>query len=208
MPSLTDAYLAEFDRALGFDRRLARRVHEEIEAHLLDAIDEARSESEAIARFGNPHSLARDYAEAALPERLRRTGTMAGVLAFATFVFMRLRSMALALPGTDAGPGGALILIDRAGFATGLVFSLYAWHAARAAPGAERARRSFGPLLGAAAAFLLSIVASLLRALPASGGAPIVWITGGLEILLIASVAIQLRQLHRHATVASKMLRN
>jgi len=203
MSGLTDAYLAEFDRALGFDRRLARRVHDEIEAHLLDAIGDAQSESEAIARFGNPHSLARDYAEAALPERLRRAGTMAGVLAFATFIFMRLRSMLLALPGMEAGPGMTLTLIDRAGFAAGLFFSVYAWHVARSTSGATRARRSFAPLLGAVAAFLLSIVASLLRALPASGGAPLVWITGGLEILLIGSVAIQLRQLHRHANVAS-----
>lgn len=203
MSGLTDTYLAEFDSALGFDRRLARRVHDEIEAHLLDAIDDARSESEAIARFGNPHALARDYAEATLPDRLRRAGTMAGVLAFATFVFMRLRSMLLALPGTEAGPGMTLTLIDRAGFAAGLFFSVYAWHVARSTSGAARARRSFAPLLGAAAAFLLSIVASLLRALPASGGAPLVWITGGLEILLIGSVAIQLRQLHRHANVAS-----
>lgn len=207
MSGLTDAYLAEFDRALGFDRRLARRVHDEIEAHLLDAIGDAQSEREAIARFGNPLSLARDYAEAALPERLRRAGTMAGVLALATFVFMRLRSMLLALPGMDAGPGITLTLIDRAGFATGAFFSLYAWHVARSASGAARARRSLGPLLGAAAAFLLSTVASLLRALPAGGGVPLVWITGGMEILLIVGVAMQLRQLHRHANVASRELR-
>lgn len=204
MSSLTDAYLAEFDRALGFDRRLARRAHEEIEAHLLDAMDNAHSEREAIARFGNPHSLARDYAEAALPERLRRAGILAGVLALATFVFMRLRSMLLELPEMDAGSGMTLTLIDRAGFATGVFFGFYAWHVARSASGAARARRSFGPLLGAAAAFLLSIVASLLRALPASGGEPLVWITGGLEILLIGGVMMQLRQLHRHANVASK----
>lgn len=207
MPGLTDAYLAEFDHALGFDRRLARRVHDEVEAHLLDAIDDAQSEREAIARFGNPHALARDYAEAALPDRLRRAGAMAGALALATFVFMRLRSMLLALPGASGGRDATLTLIDRAGFAAGVFFGLYAWHVARSASGAARARRSFGPLLGAAAAFLLSTVASLLRALPASGGLPLVWITGGLEILLIAGVAIQLRQLRLHANVASRELR-
>jgi uncharacterized membrane protein len=204
MPSLIAQYLAEFDRALGFDRGLARRVHAEIEAHLLEAMDDAQNEKDAIARFGNPNSLARDYAEAALPKRLRRAGATAATLAVATFVFMRLRTMLLALPGVEAEPATVLTFIDRAGFATGLFFSLYAWHAARSVSGTERARRIFGPLLGAAAAFLLSIVASLLRALPASGGESLVWITGSLEILLIGGVAVQLHQLRRHATAASK----
>lgn len=208
MSGLTDAYLAEFDRALGFDRRLARRVHEEIEAHLLDAMDEARSESEAIARFGNPRSLARDYAEAALPGRLRRVGAMAAMLGLATFAFMRLRSMFLELPGAEAGHSMTLTLIDQAGFTTGVFFSLYAWHVARSASGTERGRRVFGPLLGVVAAFLLSIVASLMRALSASGGEPLVWITGSLEILLIGAVVMQLRQLRLHAAIASKEIRS
>lgn len=208
MSGLTDAYLAEFDRALGFDRKLARRVHDEIEAHLLDAMDDARSEREAIARFGNPWSLVRDYAEAALPGRLRRVGAMAAMLGLATFAFMRLRSMLLGLPAAEAGHSMMLTLVDRAGFTAGVFFGLYAWYIVRSTSGTERGRRVFGPLLGAVAAFLLSIVASLMRALSTSGGEPLVWITGSLEILLIGAVAMQLRQLRLHAAIASKEIRS
>jgi uncharacterized membrane protein len=203
MSRLTDAYLAEFDRELGFDHRLARRVHREVEAHLQDARDDAGSEAAAIARFGNPRVLAREYAQAALPARLRMAGAAAGALALTTFAFMRLRSMLLTLPGMDAGPTVALTFIDRAGFGAGLFFGVYAWHVARTVSGAERATRIFAPLLGAAVAFLLSTVASLLRAQMAAGGELLVWITGGLELLLLGGAATQLRLLHRHAALAA-----
>lgn len=202
MSRLISAYLAEFDRELGFDRRLARRAHDEIEAHLCDAVaddaDDEGAERRAIARFGNPQVLARDYAQAALPARLRMTWTVAIVMALATFAFMRLRSTVLALPGMEAGPNMLLTIVDRAAFGTGIFFSLYAWHRARSALGIVGAERMLSPLLGAAAAFLLSVFASLLRASMVAGGDPVIWITGSLEVLLIGSVGIQLRLLHRY----------
>jgi|CXWL01.1.fsa_nt_gi hypothetical protein len=207
MPSLTDAYLAEFDRALGFDRRLARRVHDEIEAHLCDAVaddtDDEGAERRAIARFGNPQVLARDYAQAALPARLRMTWAVAITMALATFALMRLRSTVLALPGMEAGSNMLLAVVDRAAFGAGIFFSLYAWHRARSAFGTVGAERMLSPLSGAAAAFLLSVFASVSRATMATGGDPLIWITGSLEMLLIGSVGIQLRLLHRHVGLAS-----
>jgi hypothetical protein len=199
MPCLIDAYLANFDRALGFDRRLARRVRQEVEAHLYDAMGDTVSQAEAIRRFGNPHVLAQAYAEAALPSRLRKTRAFALAMAVATFVFMRLRSVGLALPDIDNGPFAALTAIDRTGFVAGIMFSLYAWYASR-----RGAQGMLPPLLGAAAAFLLSAIASLLRAAILSGDDPLIWWTGGAEILTIAAASLQFRLLQRHAALVSR----
>lgn len=204
MSRLTADYLAEFDRALGFDPGLARRVHAEIEAHLCDAVagagDAEAAERRAIARFGNPQTLARDYAMAALPRRMRTTWATAIAMVVATFAFMRLRSILLALPAIDGGASTLLALADRAGFGAGIFFALYAWHSAR--PESGNVRRILPPLRGATAAFLLSALASLSRALLATGAEPLVWITGSLEMLLIGMACIQLRRLHRHAGLA------
>jgi uncharacterized membrane protein len=198
MPSLIDAYLADFDRALGFDRRLAQRVHQEVEAHLHEAMDDAASEAEAIRRFGNPQALAQAYAEATLPSRLRKTRAVALAVAVATFLFMRLRSVGLALPEIDNGPFAALTAIDRTGFVAGILFSLYAWHVSR-----RGAQTMLPPLLGATAAFLLSVIASLMRASILFGDDPLIWWTGAAEILTIAAASLQIRLLQRHAAVAS-----
>ena len=205
MSRLTDAYLAEFDRALRFDPSLARRVHAEIEAHLCDAIEAAgkgeAGERAAIARFGNPEALARDYALATLPRRIRTTWAGTIAMMAATFAFMRLRTILLLVPATADGAGMFLTVVDRAGFGAGIFFSLYAWHSARR--GGESVRHALPPLCGATAAFLLSALASLSRALLATGAGPLVWITGSLEMTAIGFVCVQIRRLQHHAGLAA-----
>lgn len=199
MPGLIDAYLADFDRELAFDRRLARRVHQEVETHLHDAMDDAATEAEAIGRFGNPQSLAQQYVAASLPYRVQKAWILALVLAATTFAFMRLRSVWLGLPEIDNGPLAALTTIDRAGFIAGLILGLYGWHVSR-----RSARKAISPLLGAAVAFSLSILASLIRATILSGGDPLIWLTGGAEVLMIAAAVMQLRLLQRYAAFTAR----
>ena len=74
------AYLAELASALGFDRRLARRVAKEVEDHLREAAagytseDRAEAERRAIAGFGDPRALAVQFASVSLARRTRRVG--------------------------------------------------------------------------------------------------------------------------------------
>lgn len=199
MPGLIDTYLAAFDRELAFDRRLARRVHEEVEAHLHDAMDDAATEVEAIRRFGNPQALAQQYVAASLPYRVQKAWILALVLAATTFAFMRLRSVWLGLPDIDSGPLAALTTIDRVGFIAGVIFGLYGCHVSR-----RSARKALSPLLGAAIAFALSIAASLTRATLVSGGNPLIWLTGAAEVLMIVAAAIQLRLLRRYAAFTAR----
>jgi hypothetical protein len=97
--------------------------------------------------------------------------------------------------------GMFLTVVDRAGFGAGIFFSLYAWHSARR--GGESVRHVLPPLCGATAAFLLSALASLSRALLATGAGPLVWITGSLEMTAIGFVCVQIRRLQHHAGLAA-----
>lgn len=199
MPRLIAAYLAEFDRALGFDRRLARRVHREVEAHLEDALGESGSETEAIRRFGNPQTLARAYAEAALPMQLRTTWVVSLAMLVTTFLAMRLRSVVLALPDAQADSLLALTVLDRTCFAAGLTFGMFAIHVR------GRGAQAMVPgMMAAAAALLISASASLMRATIVAGDAPLIWWTGGAELLAIAAAAVQILLLQRHAALASR----
>ena len=71
-------YLDALARALAFDPALARRVAKEAEDHLREAAQtdggDADAARRAVAAFGDPRALARQYAAAALTARTRRLG--------------------------------------------------------------------------------------------------------------------------------------
>lgn len=190
-----ERYLSEYDRALAFDPALARRVREEVEAHIGEAIDHGRTPEDAIARFGRASALAPDFARAALPARLRATFHAALAMLAATFVLMRLRSILFALGQADGGVADTLTLVDRAGFAGGIVFGLVAWNRIRRGG----AMRAGSPLLGAAGALAVSVAASLARAAGVAGGDPLIWATGAAEFALIALFLRHAVRLSRHA---------
>ncbi|MDZ3832193.1 MAG: hypothetical protein U0S50_10285 [Sphingopyxis sp.] len=162
-------YLDELDRALAFDPGLSRRVRPEIESHLREAAEVA-GEAVAIRRFGAPSDIARAYAEAGLPARLRRAWFIAVLLLGVTFVLMRLRTLWLDLP-VAADP---LTLIDRGGLVAALACVLLAWARLRRLPSPPT---RVAPLLHVALGLLaLSVGASLLRAaeaVPSGGAAPL-----------------------------------
>lgn len=199
MSPALEHYLGEYDRALAFDPALARRVREEVGAHIEEAIDHGRTAEEAIARFGRASALAPDFARAALPARLRATLHAALSMLAATFLFMRLRSVLLALGQAEGGLANLLAAVDRAGLAAAILFGLAAWHRIRKGD----AVRASAPLLGAAASLLLSVAASLARAAGVAGGDPLIWATGAAEIMLIALFLRHVGRLHRHARLTA-----
>ena len=80
-------YLDELDDVLAFDPGLSRRVRDEIESHLCDTAEQVGED--AVRCFGRASDIARAYAEAALPDRLRRSCIAAGLLGAATLLLMR-----------------------------------------------------------------------------------------------------------------------
>ena len=185
-------YLDELDDVLAFDPRLSRRVRDEIESLLCDTAAQV-GEAAAVRHFGRPAEIARAYAEAALPDRLRRSCVAAALLGGATLLLMQLRSVILDIPGgTDP-----LTWFDRVGLVAALVCIGAAWR--MASHGQIAAVRRW--LHFAAGSLALSVGASLLRAYAASGDAAFVLIGGSalVELLLLGGLMAQLARLDRYA---------
>lgn len=186
------AYLDELDAVLAFDPRLSHRVRDEIESHLLDTAEQV-GEADAVRRFGRPADIARAYAEAALPDRLRRSCIAAALLGGATLLLMRLRTVVL-----DITSGGDLLAwFDRGGLVAALLFIGAAWWFSsrhRIAP----VRRA---LHLAAGCLALSVGASLLRAIDGGGDEAfaLIAVTALIELMLVGTLMAQLARLDRYA---------
>lgn len=189
-------YASALQRELGFDRQLAERAREDLAEYLDEMVAAGMARDEAERRFGAVEDIARSYASAALPGRLRQTLKAAGWLALATFLFMRWRSIAL---GFDPFAQPTLLsLVDGIGFLIGAAALIVAWR-----------RRSDGagmraPLLFAGAAIAISTGASLLRALPALGGPDgmLILATGAVQLGLLVWLAARLRLIGRYRRMA------
>ncbi len=185
-------YLDELDHVLAFDPLLSRRVRDEIESHLCDTAEQV-GEADAVRRFGRPVEIARAYAEAALPDRLRRSCVAAALLCGATLLLMQLRTAILDIPGG----GDPLTWFDRGGLIAALACIGAAWFtASRGRVATVRRWLHFG-----AGSLALSVGASLLRAYAASGEAAFTLIAGSalVELLLLAGLMAQLARLDRYA---------
>lgn len=136
---LVTEYLDKLSRELRFDPQLSRRVRQEVEDHLLNAIgdDAGTSPKEAarlaIKRFGDPQLIARQYAPLSLLRQSRRVGgililTIAAILVLmkgrgALYEFLQWRLNTDWLGGLGAiGPA-----IDRYAFQMSLVLGVLGW---------------------------------------------------------------------------------
>jgi hypothetical protein len=135
---LITEYLDRLTRELRFDPQLSRRVRQEVEDHLLDAVgDDASSDQSeaarlAIARFGDPKEIARQYAPLSLLQQARRVGGILILVIAAILVLMKGRGAlydllqwrlnAYWLGISTIGPA-----IDRYGFELALVVGVLGW---------------------------------------------------------------------------------
>ena len=198
MARLTGDYAGALERELGFDRQLADRAREDLAEYLDEMADAGLDSAEAERRFGDVQDIARSYASAALPKRLRQTLGVAGWLALATFLFMRWRSMQLGLQSFSHPT--LLGVIDGAGFLVGAVALIVAWRRGRS----QAASGMRAPLVFAAIAIGVSTTASLLRALPALGGpdGTLILATGLVQLALMLTLIGRLRLIDRYRRLA------
>jgi uncharacterized membrane protein len=84
------AYLDALGHELRYDPALARRVRDEVEAHLRDAA-EMRDEGEAVASFGAPRDVAAQFAAVSMATRIRAAAGTAIVVFMVSFAVMQLR---------------------------------------------------------------------------------------------------------------------
>jgi hypothetical protein len=198
MARLTGDYAGALERELGFDRQLADRAREDLAEYLDEMADAGLDSAEAERRFGDVQDIARSYASAALPKRLRQTLGVAGWLALATFLFMRWRSMQLGLQSFSHPT--LLGVIDGAGFLVGAAALIVAWRRGRS----QAASGMRAPLVFAAIAIGVSTTASLLRALPALGGpdGTLILATGLVQLALMLTLIGRLRLIDRYRRLA------
>jgi len=171
-------YLGRLARELDFDPSLSRRVLQEVEDHLRETIerdpvaDRLEAERRAVAKFGDPRTIAAQFAVVSLAALARRVAFAAVLLIGAVFIAMKAR---LAWYGVMQCPlaeemralSGIVLTIDRWAFWLALLAGAAGWIYidSRRAPAAltreYRARlRRFSLLCSAAAAALIVCVAA------------------------------------------------
>ena len=201
---MIDAYLSEFDRYLAFDRQLARRVREEVSAHLAEVVEHQGNEAEAVARFGDPRQLSKAFAESALPGRLQIAVLSLAVMSVLTFAMMRFRSLWFDLSANQQGVAGFLTMIDRPGFMMGVATAVYVYWVVRTAP--LKIERAITAIHVAMLLFAASIAASLARAIPVASSDALIWLTAVIEFGGLAILYWQFRQSYRHAIIARSLI--
>src|SRR5258708_12598003 len=131
MASVIDDYVTSLRRELDFDPVLARRMAEEIEAHLQDAAEadpawpSPEAERRAVERFGLGREIAAQFAADAVDRQVRRTWITLAVTVAVTFIAMRLRLMWL----DDTAVFALAPLVDRYAFIAAIAVGAIGWFA-------------------------------------------------------------------------------
>lgn len=194
MAGLIDAYVAALRREFDFDRALARRMAEEVEAHLRVAAEadpawpSPEAERRAIERFGLARDIAAQFANDAVERQARRTWIALLVTVAVTFVAMRLRVIWLG----DVGDTLSVLapVVDRYAFIAALAIAAIGWW---------RFRGSLVPPLVCLVALIASIGAGIARAGLFADGAPLrVLLPAAGEVALMGLLAFHVFGLGRH----------
>lgn len=229
-PALVAEYLDSLTRELRFDPQLSGRVRREVEGHLLDAIgDDAgtcpkEAARLAIAQFGDPQQIARQFAPLSLLQQARRIGGTLILAIAAILILMKGRGALYEFLqwqlNTDwlGGLGAIGPSIDRHAFQLLLVLGILGWlyiTSRRAAPTLNREfqhqlKRCL--LLSAAAAGLLTgvvILDTILGGMRTVGAgmslaAAIPLLSIAIEIALVGVITFELRKvMQRKALISS-----
>jgi len=181
MAGVIARYVEALKRDLDFDPALAKRMADEVEAHLWDAAEadpawpSPQAEQRAVERFGLAREIAAQFAADAVNRQARRTWIALLATVAVTFLAMRLRVIWL----SDVGDSLSVLapLIDRYAFIAAMAMAAVGWLAFR---------RSVLPLALCLAALAASVAAGIARAGLFVAGAPLhVLLASAGEIALI-----------------------
>jgi HAAS len=217
-------YVEALERALSFDRTLARCVRQEVEDHLGEAVaadpgDQHEAERRVIAKFGDPDVIAAQFAVVSLARRIRRVGAAIILVIAGVFLTMKARVAWYAVTqwtmGNDVKAIGAVVgSIDRYTFWLALLVGIaaFAYIGSRPVPirvdGAFRRQIRLSFLLCTTATALLAVsVASdgILTALQLLGpdlcaDALVPILSMAIEIACIGVLTFQIHAMMRRAS--------
>ncbi len=224
-------YLERLARELDFDRPLSRRVRQEVEDHLWEAVaaepagNPAEAQCRAVANFGDAHVIAAQFAVISLARRSRRAGVAALLVIACVFLAMKARiAWYAATPwavGDDMRAIFSLVVsIDRYAFWLSLLIGIGSWIYIRSRdvpaafhPVYRRQLRRFILSSGSAAAALVVSVASdaVLTGLQLRGGGhsaellvPI--LSMAIEIFSVASLVFHIRRVALRAESTAALM--
>jgi hypothetical protein len=135
---VTSDYLESLAGALSFDRSLSRRVRQEVEDHLRQAVaadpegDGLEAQQRAIANFGHPHVIAAQFAVVSLAQQTRRVGVAIILLVAGVFIAMKARVawyavMQCAISDDIRTVSGIIGSIDRYSFWLSVIIGIGGW---------------------------------------------------------------------------------
>lgn len=217
-------YLELLARELDFDRSLSRRVRQEVEDHLWEAVaadpagDRCQVEQRAIANFGEARAIAAQFAVISLARHSRRAGVAAVLVIASVFMAMKARLAWYAAAqwaiSDDMRSASALVIqIDRWAFWLSVVIALGGWIYIRSReipaalyPAYRRQLHRFVLLCCAAAGALVvsvisdAVLTSLqLRAAAMSAASLIPLLSLGFEFACVGILAVHIRGVARRA---------
>jgi hypothetical protein len=170
-------YAALLAGKLSFDPLLSRRVREEVEDHLCEAVaasaacDMREAERLAIARFGDPHAIAAQLALAALAKHSRKMGVALVMLVAGVYTVMKARiawytATQWTLHGDFKGAGNVVGLLDARAFWLSVILGVLAFgyiHSRRVTVDFRPAcRRQLGRFLLLCAAAATALIVSVI----------------------------------------------
>jgi hypothetical protein len=171
-------YLELLARELDFDRSLSRRVRQEAEDHLWEAVaadstgNMLAAQQRAIASFGDARVIAAQFAVVSLANYTRRASVAVVLVIAGVFMAMKARlawyaAMQWAISDDMKAVGGHVVQIDRYSFWLSLIVGLGGWAYIRSRriptafhPAYRRQLRHFFLLCTTAAAALVVSVIS------------------------------------------------
>ena len=135
---MISAYAESLAARLSFDRFLARRVRQEVEDHLQEAVaadamgDSLEAQRRAIANFGDPHVIAAQFAMASLAGQTRKVGATVVLVIAGVFLAMASRVVwydltRWAVCEATRPLGETIGLIDRAAFCFAVLSGIAGW---------------------------------------------------------------------------------
>jgi hypothetical protein len=161
-------YLESLVGALSFDRSLSRRVRQEVEDHLREAVaadpvdDGIEAEQRAIANFGDPHVIAAQFAVISLAQQTRRAGVAIILVVAGVFIAMKARvawyaMMQCAISDDIRTVSGIVGSIDRYAFWLSVIIGIGAGRTSAASVFPQRSMRYF------ASSFVVPFFSALQR---------------------------------------------
>jgi sulfur transfer complex TusBCD TusB component (DsrH family) len=226
-------YLESLAGALSFDRPLSRRVRQEVEDHLRQAVgadpvgDGIEAQQRAIANFGDPHVIAVQFALVSLAQHIKRVGVAIILLIAGVFIAMKARAawyavMQCAISDDIRAASGIVGSIDRYSFWFSVIISIGGWAyiSGRRTPAALYAayrkplRRFFLLCIAATAGLAVSVISdgvlTALRLPEADLSAKFVIPISSMaiEIACATVLVFQIRGITQRVTATAALLKN